>query len=232
MSTVTKLLAMQDANGFRSAAASAAKPDGAAAKPGRTAITPVERFTAGTLSRLVRKGDEDHHDPLTAVSRGNELGPGTAVGFAAALVGEKPSACEWHKHDDAMAAEPSHVAMIQKGADLTAALELVPSLEASLLRTAKARLLRSFGAGLLGAPAATLQTQRRLVSIADKCSLLSARPSQVRRSAEIRRRAADRCCLQQIAGCCRSLPIAADRCRSLLITAGRCWWWLIAADRC
>ena len=114
-----------------------------------------------------------------ASKQANQLAAGATVGMASLLVGPNGAACDWHKHDDAVAAERSLVAVVHKGHDLAALIEIVPELESVFMRTAKARLLRTFIAGLLGAPAASAQAQRRIVSIADKCTLKFSRPAQV-----------------------------------------------------
>jgi CRP-like cAMP-binding protein len=135
----------------------------------------------GVFAALAKRRKADGSDTdSSANSRGNQLGPGTPVGVATMMVGDTGAHVAWHEHDDVAAAEPSLVILVHKGLDLSSFLELLPkSMEDFLQRVARARLLRTFGASLLGPQANSAQAQRRLVSIADKCRLLHARGGEV-----------------------------------------------------
>ena len=109
----------------------------------------------------------------------NQMGAGCLVGLAAMLVGDRGASVAWHEHDDALGAEESLVAVVSRRHDLAGVLQLLPAVESMMHRTARARILRTFGAALLGSQAMTAQAQRRLVSIADKCKLLRRAPGQV-----------------------------------------------------
>ena len=139
--------------------------------------------TAGRSASPTHASPPHGHGPDAEMDPGstkaNQLGPGTAVGVAAMLVSDRGAKVAWHEHDDVVAAEPALVAMVPKGADLTAFIGVLPSFEQLLQRTAKARLLRTYGAALLGPQATSVQAQRRIISIADRCRLLHAKGGQV-----------------------------------------------------
>ena len=84
-------------------------------------IAPTDSFA----TRVNNYSSEmDQETASTAVARANQLGPGHTVGMAALIVGDKGAACDWHRHDDAIAAERTLVAIITKGQDLQQMLEV------------------------------------------------------------------------------------------------------------
>ena len=93
--------------------------------------------------------------------------------------GQRTAEVPWHAHDDAIAAEPALVAVVSQGVCLASLVATLPVYEELLLRTARARLLRTFAASKLGAQAASAQAQRRLVSISSRCRLTFAKPGRV-----------------------------------------------------
>ena len=122
----------------------------------------------------------DDKDVVNSTTKTNQLGPGSTIGVAAMLVGDDGAAVPWLDHDDAVTAEGAVVAIVNKGHELTQFLALLPpSSEIALQRVARARILRTFAAGMLGQAAQSAQAQRRLMSIADRCRLVFAAPGEV-----------------------------------------------------
>lgn len=196
---VTSLLSKSPLSALKAKAATTASPPAIGAiADGSTAAVDASASAANGAAQprtppKVQVHDPNHGRPTPTSHPGshprdpmepgamklNQLGPGTPVGVAAMLVGDKGAHVAWLEHDDVVAAEPSLVAVINRGADLNAFLGIIPPFEQLLQRVAKARLLRTYGAALLGAQAASAQAQRKIVSIADRCRLLQAKAQQV-----------------------------------------------------